>query len=301
MNFKKMLTDMVPWLQKDDVVTTYSATLKDLEGLNATLANVVNVLADTNKKPVMADTLESTFLRNYSGKKYGNKLGFLFDVRNAMPLLIANFGLVGVHIKDDLPEDIIKDGLNVKRLFCMRAADHLEFTVDYLGKLIRYTLVEESKRLAEKSKQELTINDVAPYYEKELISNIVNFAKILSVYTKEPKKFHEDLDAIPDVLVTAKNHDMVEIVSYATGKVDPASSVAPTGFSYSPIYYVRMRIAEYQASNHKYREEKKRELEARLLYLQLQYDEEPNPGLEKEINYLQGRVEDIEDKLRKYS
>jgi hypothetical protein len=59
-----------------------------------------------------------------------------------------------------------------------------------------------------------------------------------------------------------------------------------------------MVVAEWQSNRYKANKDKKKTLELRLLHLKLQNEGKDDPKIEKEINYIQGRVDKIERYLK---
>jgi hypothetical protein len=59
-----------------------------------------------------------------------------------------------------------------------------------------------------------------------------------------------------------------------------------------------MAIANYQIERYNSNKEKKKVLELRLLHLRLLNDGKNDPKIEKEINYIQRRVDSLDRKIK---
>jgi hypothetical protein len=61
----------------------------------------------------------------------------------------------------------------------------------------------------------------------------------------------------------------------------------------NPIYHLRSILAEWQAKRYKYNKERKALLELRLLQLNMKNSNTSDPKVQKEIEYIQSRVDDL--------
>jgi hypothetical protein len=116
--------------------------------------------------------------------------------------------------------------------------------------------------------------------------------KINSAYAIEHDKFVKITTKLVDVLANTDDGILSNI--YDKDQYDPAFVALTTGFIPYPVYHFRMMIAEYQLKRYRSNENKKRALELRLLHIKMLKEQKNDPRLEKEISYVQGRIDGLE-------
>jgi hypothetical protein len=124
------------------------------------------------------------------------------------------------------------------------------------------------------------------------------FAKLLSVYGLPSDEFKEIVEKVPDIVVL-KDEAEKAISLHNIAEAEPLV-VLPDNFIGSPIYALRLAYATWQAERYKELKDKKKLLELR--YLHYKYLKEQGEGdamVEKEIMYLQKRINEIDYKLAK--
>jgi hypothetical protein len=120
---------------------------------------------------------------------------------------------------------------------------------------------------------------------------------------KSKQEVEKIIDTIPDIVINISNADAVSSTIDA-GKLSPFSSHgliqgnSQTIFN-NPIYHIGLMVAEWQANRYKLSKETKKVLELRLLNLQMIQQKNPDAKLEKEIEYIQSRIQGLDFKIKK--
>lgn len=291
MRLSDFISSILPRLRKDEV-------LEDLRITAGELANVVTpAYVDANKylKSSKFDSPEAqeaikTFYRNYKADRTNKNI--VVEIHDRLPNLLKNLQFVSDQNDDLLERDILKDGLTAKKAILLRAAEQLSFISRYSIDLLNYLLVVETLKKGGQAER------AAPIIEKKLIDNVVNFGRLLAVYGKDPEDFVEVFDTLPEVVVNEKTYAALA-AAYSADKLDPMETLLMSGFEANPIYHIRLVVAEWQADRYKVYKDKKRMLELRLLQLKMLDDKNPDPKIEREIEYIQNRIEGIEFKMAK--
>lgn len=291
MRLSDFISSILPRLRKDEV-------LEDLRITAGELANVVTpAYVDANKylKSSKFDSPEAqeaikTFYRNYKADRTNKNI--VVEIHDRLPNLLKNLQFVSDQNDDLLERDILKDGLTAKKAILLRAAEQLSFISRYSIDLLNYLLVVETLKKGGQAER------AAPIIEKKLIDNVVNFGRLLAVYGKDPEDFVEVFDTLPEVVVNEKTYAALA-AAYSADKLDPMETLLMSGFEANPIYHIRLVVAEWQADRYKVYKDKKRMLELRLLQLKMLDDKNPDPKIEREIEYIQNRIEGLEFKMAK--
>lgn len=291
MRLSDFISSILPRLRKDEV-------LEDLRITAGELANVVTpAYVDANKylKSSKFDSPEAqeaikTFYRNYKADRTNKNI--VVEIHDRLPNLLKNLQFVSDQNDDLLERDILKDGLTAKKAILLRAAEQLSFISRYSVDFLNYLLVVETLKKDGQAERS------APIIEKKLIDNVVNFARLLAVYGKDPEDFAEVFETLPEVVVNEKTYGALA-AAYSADKLDPMETLLMSGFEANPIYHIRLVVAEWQADRYKVYKDKKRMLELRLLQLKMLDDKNPDPKIEREIEYIQNRIEGLEFKMAK--
>lgn len=296
MKIISFVKSLLPRIDKESV-------LEDIEVTKSELNNGVLGIYDsaeihfkvTGIKSKRAKEIQNVFYRNFSIKGHKKQSTMVGDILQAMRTVKVNLDHVESQVEDLFNRDIIRDGLTIRKSILLRAAEHISFITRYSVDLINLLCILE----AEEAKVEhLEGFSQAPKLREMVEKNVFIFAKLLSIYGQKPEDFKSVIVAIPDAVLNDTTIQNIVAV-YKEEDVDPMNSAVIQNFQGNPIYHVRLVFAEWQANRYKAFKDKKKMLELRLLHLRMQQNNENDPGLEKEIAYLQDRVENIEYKLKK--
>jgi hypothetical protein len=289
-NLFSYIKSLLPRLRKDDILEDLRVTKGSFETLRGVYDGVLSKLSDYKWNSKQNEALSKIFYRNYKSS-LGKATNIPVDFAKTIPVLLANLAIVDRELDQILGADVLNEGLSAKKAILIRACEHFSFIARYSLDLINYILCAET--LAEGQTIDQAISPATVQY---IESNILNFAVILSAYTRPTDVFSNSINEIPDLIISSNNVGAVSGV-YSDAKLDPFQVLTTHGFSASPIYRVRLVIAEWQATHYKSIKDKKQMLELRLLRLKMKEDGTEDPGLEKQIQYLQDRIDGYEHKL----
>lgn len=198
-------------------------------------------------------------------------------------------------ITESINDVIVSQALTAYHANLIRAVPHVYFLTRYATDLLNYIYVQEAENTGKELANDYKLNKK----QKEFIKkNIWIYARLLSVYGLKPEDFKDKLSTVIDVVI---NKESVEetISSYGNAKIDLFSNL-PSGFIGSPIYTVRLIFAQWEADRYRAMKDKRKLLELRLLHLKLLKEQgKSDVELEKEINYLQARITNLDYKLAK--
>lgn len=285
------ISSLLPRLGKEDVLEDLRLTSGELDHW------VVEAYTDAGKyfksakmAAPEAKDLSTVFYRNFGSK--GGKGNFLLEVESRLAALRTNLKFVNTENDDILERDIIKEGLTAKKAILVRAAEQFSFLTRYSLDLLNYVYIQETKAAGGE------VNNVVPVEEKHITANIANFARLLAIYGDSPESFKKHFDALPDVVLNANTYESLAAV-YREDKLDPLNPMLIKGFDGNPVYHFRLMISEWQANRYKTYKDKKRVLELRVLNLKMLNEKTQDPKVEKEIEYIEARIEGFEYKMKK--
>lgn len=217
---------------------------------------------------------------------------FVNDISHRLAFVRDNVTYVQGQIEALLERDIINEGLTAKKAILLRAAEHLSFLSRFSVSVLNLVYVNEA---VEADAGVVESMQLSPATTKHVQVNFVSFAQLLGDYGIPTRDLEKLIGYVPDVVISSKNENSIKGI-YKERDIDPFTSGYVPGFMGSPIYHIRLTVAEWQASRYKASKDKKKVLELRLLHLKLSQEKKSNPQVEQEIEYIQGRI----DKMERY-
>jgi len=291
-NFVKKL---LPRIERHTVAEDLRTTEKEAVNIAIPAWNAAAEHFKLNK-PVSDEfaDLSMLFYRNFDLRKASKSPSFVMDISRRLPALHENVVYLQSVLDTHLEKDIIAEGLTMKAAFIVRAASNMSLLTRYVLALLNYLYTVEAKAADTSLDPSL---EIAKAEMKYVDQNFVRFVKLLSEYTVPNKDFKAMLESRPDVFVNPSSQNAAAGL-FGIGELDPFEKYGVSGFIGNPIYRVRLVIAKWQNDRYESAKAKKQQLELRLLYLQMQKDDKQDPTVAKEIERLQGRIENYDRYLR---
>ena len=284
------LKSLSPTLKRDEVLEDVRVTLKELDTIVIPAYSTADTYFKTNRliSPSVKE-LSDSFYEEFKPKG-GKKSTFIGDICFALGNLRANLQYVYEDSEKILETDVIASGLTVKKAFYVRLAEYANFMTNYSIDLLNFCYFFEMQEMV--GSNEANHMEINPMTMRTVVDNIDNFSRLMSAYAIEHSKFVQITTKLVDVL--ANTDDGVLSNIYDKEQYDPTFVALTSGFIPYPVYHFRMMIAEYQLKRYRSNENKKRALELRLLHIKMLKEQKNDPRLEKEISYVQGRIDGLE-------
>jgi hypothetical protein len=282
-------------VEKDRVLEDIRVTSGELDsviipsyGYAADFFRTSKLRSDKNKE------LSSQFYRNFDDKSVSKQASFIGDIQKRLSNVKLNLEYVQGTLENVAERDMINEGLTAKKAVLIRAVEHMSYISRYSGDLLNYVYSYEAAGTGATVDESMAVSVTTV---RNIEKNIGNYARLLSKYGQPNKDFSKEMELIPDIVLSTRGSEAIRGM-YNETEVDPYASAMTVGFTYSPIYHIRMVVAEWQANRYKANKDKKKVLELRLLHLKMQTDQKNDPKLQQEIEYTQNRIDKIEHYLR---
>lgn len=289
MKLADYIKSLLPRFTKDRLTEEARITLGELEtiALPSYKAAMDGIKQRTFSSKKIQD-MEKTFKRNIKSSGRANVVEAIYD---ALETLLKNHKTVQGYVDKSFEEEVIISGVSVLKVNLIRLLELHSFCTRFSLKLLNYIYVLETAEVGANDryvKDSLSAGEI-----KWIEDNYLTFCLALAVCTKNEKDLTDTINGIPDIVLA----DGAEAAIAAVGedRADPFST-RMLGFTNNPIFHLRLIVAAFQANRYKEKKELKTVLELRLLNLQRNMDKNPDAALEKEIEYVQSRV----DKLNHY-
>lgn len=295
MKLISFIKSLVPHITKDQVLEDLRVTAGELDVTVIPSYRDAAVFFRDNK--FRSDAVKDVADYFAQGLERGGMVrqpNMVSDVSVRLGFIKDNVSYVQGQIEAIMERDILAEGLSAKKAILVRAANQLAFISRFSTDLLNFVYVNEAGAVDANVAESMAL---APAVAAHVEKNAKIFASLLSDYGIPTEKFQDLYTKVPDIVISSRNEAAITGV-YKQSDIDPFTSPYVMGFSGNPIYHIRLMVAEWQTSRYKAEKEKKRMLELRLMHLQLLQDKKNDPKLEKEIEYIQSRVDSLQRYMR---
>lgn len=295
MNIIDYIKTLLPRFGKDRVIEDARMITAELENVTVpTWKTASEVLGDYKFMSKEMRDYERVFERIVKNSRFG----LIPTIADTLENTVKVFKVLEDKAEKTFEEDILADGITLQKATILRSLEAVRFMSEYSLLFLNYLYIEETGAVGAKNynaKTELSKAEL-DYIDE----NFAQFCATINVFEQSVDKFKNKLDSIPDLVVSLDASDMV-FSTFGESKINPLGfAYTVNGFNKNPIYHVGLVVAEYQANKYKRNVELKRVLELRLLNLQrLQKGDVQDAKLEKEINWIQSRVQRLDHDIKK--
>lgn len=290
MNIIQIVKSFLPHLDKDRVIEDLRITAGELDNFALPSYKQASEYFKSSKVKSQANKdLIDIFYRNFDMQGMSKQPNVAAEILKRLIFIKDNTDYI-LSLAETLYErDIINEGLTAKKAIILKAASAVSFISRYSIDLLNYMYISEAGALGADLEEGMSLS---PAGMKHIQENIARFSRMLSDYGIPTKKFTNIVLQIPEVAISSKTADSLRGL-YKDNDIDPFGNVFKSGFTGSPIYHLRLQVAEWQSHRYKANKEKKAILELRLLYLKTYKDGQTDAKLEQEIAHTQSRVDRI--------
>lgn len=211
----------------------------------------------------------------------------LHGLKNAQ----ANLDVLSQLVDDNFTQEVTAVSMTYKKANILQLVSAISSFADYSLKLLNILYICEANNYsytqfrAERQREFIYLN-----------KNMTGFVATLAACYNGPKDVAKAIDNSAELLV-----DETKSAAYRQtmegGKLNAFSALNFTVIL-SPIYHVRMRIAEWQVARIKAARERKEVLQLRLLHLERQREGRKDAGIERQIEHTQSRIDDLDYKIK---
>lgn len=194
-------------------------------------------------------------------------------------------------------DDITRASLTAYMVNTLKLIQVLDFISDYARRLCRYLVTVEINKVNGAASENQDIPPAEIAFMSEFKYSFFDALKVINTPVKDIK---DKLEAIPAVVVTADNIDMVG-EAMGKGNIDPlALNFIATRFN--PALFFGTKVARYQANKYKQAKLDLQEIQCKILKLKSMRNQKPDAKLDKQIEYYENlnnkvhaEIEDMEE------
>ena len=130
--------------------------------------------------------------------------------------------------------------------------------------------------------------------EKSIRIMLPDYARLYDKYRGNIRNTLKDINKLSDTEI-----GNVDTFFMSASKNDKKFNLPTNGFIGNPIYYFRMWLIELEVSRYEYLKDKKKLIELKLMDIQMRNNSNPDPKLQKQIEYYEEKLAKIEYKISK--
>lgn len=291
MKILQYIESLLPSISKDTIAEDIAITRSILEESTIpACSSAAEIFKGWNFKSNEVQGLFTTIRRNVD---FGRS-NVVEGLAEALPVVVENLDMMGQMAHKILTEEVSSAGISYRRANILQFIEGVTFVSRYINKLLLYVFIAETHHAGG---TETLKSNLTPAEVEWVVSNVVYFARVFAAVSGKPHTVKSQIEDVPDIIVNKDNADILPKTMGAK-KVDPFSM----GFIpviLNPFYHIGLMRAEYQASRYNKAKDELEVVRLRKLRLEKQRDGKDDAALEKEIDYLERRVQSVEARLAK--
>lgn len=291
MNLINYVKGLIPLFKKDEVIDSCNLTKKSIE--NHTLEAYI--------------TAEKLFKdKNFKSKELGD---LVFDynkvvqsvpgtkiikaIRESLDNSIVLLDYIAGVSKNEFSDTEASLALSYKKSTYLRVIQAASFVDTYAGKFLNYIYICETSELDNSDIKDCLL----PIEIKWIKDNIYQFCLASKVLLTTKENFHKSIDGIPNATISELTETTFP-TTIGMAKVDPFN-LRGISASWNPFYIIGLRKVVSQVAQYKASQASLELLQLRKLNLEKLYLKQPDAALQKEIEYMQNRVDELNYELAK--
>ena len=305
MNIIAYLKSLLPSFKKDRILEDSRIVKTELETVSiVSYQEAEKVFTGWNFKSKQMQDYIKIFNRNFKpGAGFGAKDNIVTSIRKALEKLLETHAVIEDKLQSNLEDIVIAEGVTCLKANLLQTLEGISFISKYSYKFLNYIYIVETANQSEGNEVDYIKNNLSPADIAYIEDSFVYFATLISTLSKSKAEIEKIIDAIPDIVISSTNADAINS-TIDQNKLSPLGGHGLiqgntiTIFN-NPIYHIGLMVAEWQANRYKLSKETKKILELRLLNLQMIKQKNPDAKLEKEIEYIQSRIQGLDYKIKK--
>ncbi len=290
MKVEQYIATLAPSMRKDKILDDLACVRKELKDATIPAYESIAVIFGKWKwRSAEMTTMSASFSRVMGGK------GVVPTILEGLRNLQANLDVVEDIIIKTFNEELVSSALTYKKAGILQYLDAVSFLSRYARKFANFMLVAETQDLPESDTK--LVEAFTPYELGFISGKFLMFAQGMNAAACPSKEVIKRISEAPDVLVKAANASMVE-QTLGVAKTD-SMKLGFVSSTWNPFYHIGKALAEHQVDGYNSAKEELQLVQMRKLYLEKLQAKKPDAALAQEIDYTEGRVQNLNAKIAK--
>lgn len=217
---------------------------------------------------------------------------WITDLESMMANVLTNLTLLRKVAEDNMEQDTLRDAITARGAHIIRAASAMSFLSRYALELADYVVQLE---IGEKTKEDVPS---PPAQRQYMEAKLGEFMRLLADYSIPAKDFSKIFGDLPSIYIDRDNSGAMSSM-FSRVQIDPfKNSMSMSGFVGNPIYHLRLLWTEWEGKRYHAAKDRAVVLELRLIHLRNLQANQPNGRVEKEIEGVQKRLNELDRWIR---
>jgi len=291
MKFSEFVAGLLPNFDKSRVIEDIRLRRAELKETTIPVYDAAApFLSKWTIKSAKVKGLEATFLRITRSRD-----NMFNHINKAFPAILKNLDEVEQLVEKTYSEEIAAAGVSYLKANLLQFVVCVDFVARYARKLVAYTYIHETGEFEDGGTR--VSDSLTPYEQQYIEVNFTNFCMALQAISGNPAHVERALNDVPDIIVKADNESSLS-KTMGENKIDPLGMRFVTGV-WSPIYQIRMFVADYQNARYKEAKEELALLQLRKLNMEQTKAGRPDAAVQKKIDALERRIQDQTFKIKR--
>lgn len=289
MSLQTFVADLLPQLTKvrmrDDLISAR-------ERIAVELMPLLNTCHESFGKR----DFKSPFVTNFE-KQLKNKFPMRYNgnaidaLKMGMEEVLKNCDVIAKLIEKS-DERFTREAISILNVNLIQAIEGIDFVGKYALRYLNMAITAEINIIEKRSE----FSGVQPAMVKWAEENADAFVKVFSILCVKEADLYKKLDNMPEIMVGPESATMVE-------ETTPEKEYDPVQFGFipvciNPVYRLGMWIAEIQAARLSSAKAERDTVAMRVVRLEQLINDKDDPGLRREIEVYQNRLEKLEYSIK---
>jgi hypothetical protein len=290
MKIEKYVASLAPSMRKDQILDDIISVRKELkEATIPAYETIATLLGKWKWKSKEMQGYATAFGRIVSG-------GHLVDsILKGLKEISGALDVAEDYITKTYNEETVSAAITYKKANVLQFVDAIAFITRYARRYANYMLVCETS-MFEDSDTSLT-EAFAPAELSFIEGNFVMFCQGFKAIAIPAKEVQARIEEAPEVIVKSASANLI-------GETLGAKKTDSFGLNFiaakwNPFYHIGKAIAEFQVSSYNAAKEELQLVQMRKLFLEKLNAKKPDAALAHEIQYTEGRLQNLTVKLAK--
>lgn len=212
--------------------------------------------------------------------------------------IAAAVQLIENQVPDLFGADVTAESMTYQKAAILKYLESSRFLSQYTVRAVSQILAAETATALKKDEKSRMDEQFTKWEKSWVATNRQRFSDTLRALDRKPNEIISAVNSIPEITVD-ENKEKILGQTMGLNKLDPLR----LGFlppALSPIYTIRMYIAEWQHDTYKAGVEEARILQLRILELKAALDGKEDARTQKVLDYNKGRLDALTAKLQEY-
>lgn len=216
-------------------------------------------------------------------------------IEKGLKQTIENLEFLSKVVDKTFNDTVAIEGMTFVKAQILQLIEAAGFVSNYARKFLNYAYTAESAEVEDSGV--VFADSITPAEVKWVEENFGNFCLALQAIMCPTTELEKALENIPDVVINDDNIDSLQSTVGAI-KLDPRGMGLIT-VRMNIIYHIGMAVAEYQTMRYRAAKEELKMLQLKKMQLELLNERKPNPALQKDIEYVEQRVQALNFRIAK--